>query len=315
MSATPAELSAFAKSKAASLGFSLCGITGPLPRRQTEFYDWWVSMGFGAGMQYLKRQRSRRKNIKALFPAARSVVVCAMRIPGAPPSPPADLGKRAYGKVARYAQNSDYHDRLLPLLQELGLALDNAAGTKGAMAYVDTGPLSERALGARAGIGWVGKHSLLINREEGSWFWLGEVITAADLAHDAPGTDHCGKCRRCVDACPTGAILEDLHAVDSRKCLSYWNIEHRGPIPPEMHQRMGNWLVGCDICQEVCPWNAHSERLGREAPQVEYLASDDLLALSPAQFEEAFRGKAAGRARLEGIQRNARIVKKNFEDA
>jgi epoxyqueuosine reductase len=310
-----AELSEFAKSKAASLGFALCGVTGTLPRRQTEFYEWWVSMGFAAGMHYLKRQRSRRKHIKALFPAAKSVLVCAMRFPGSPPNPPTDLGQRAYGKVARYAQNTDYHDRLLPLLQQLGEALDNAAGTKGALSYVDTGPLSERALGARAGIGWIGKNSLLIHREEGSWLWLGEVITAAELQHDAPGTDHCGKCRRCVDACPTGAILEEIRAVDSRKCLSYWNIEHRGEITPELHGLMGNWLLGCDICQEVCPWNAHSERNGRPAPQVDYLATDDLLALTPATFEERFRGRAEGRAKLEGLQRNARIVQKNFENS
>jgi epoxyqueuosine reductase len=313
LSASPEELSAFAKSKAASLGFALCGITGSLPRKQTEFYDWWVSMGYGAGMQYLKRQRNRRKNIKAVLPTARTVIVCAMRFPGAPPAPPADLGQRAYGKVARYAQHTDYHDKILPLLQALATALDNAAGTKGAVSYVDTGPLSERAFAARAGVGWVGKHSLVINREEGSWLWLGEVITAANLAHDAPAADHCGKCRRCVDACPTGAILEDLRAVDSRKCLSYWNIEHRGDIPIEFHPPMKDWLVGCDICQEVCPWNAQSERAGHAAPQVEYLAADDLLALTPEQFAARFRGRAVERARLEGIQRNASIVKRNFQ--
>jgi epoxyqueuosine reductase len=179
---------------------------------------------------------------------------------------------------------------------------------------VDTGPLSERAFAAQAGVGWVGKHSLLINREEGSWLWLGEVITRAELAPDAPSADHCGTCRRCVDACPTGAIVEGLRSVDSRKCLSYWNIEQRGEIPPELHRPMGSWLLGCDICQEVCPWNAQSERRGRAAPPVEYVAADDLLALSPPELEARFRGKAAERARAEGLRRNALIVKKNFED-
>ncbi|MGZ3650147.1 MAG: tRNA epoxyqueuosine(34) reductase QueG [Bdellovibrionota bacterium] len=310
---SPEELTSFAKAKAESLGFALCGVTGALPRRQTEFYDWWVNMGFGAGMNYLRTQKNRRKHIKALVPGANSVVVCAMRFPGGASGVPADSDSRAYGKIARYALHSDYHDRILPLLEDLALALDGAAGTRGARAYIDTGPLSERAFASRAGVGWVGKHSLLINREEGSWLWLGEVITAAKLAPDAPAADHCGKCRRCLDACPTGAIVEDLRTVDSRKCLSYWNIEHRGAIPGEFHKPMGDWLLGCDICQEVCPWNAQSERVGREAPPVEYVAADDLLALTPEQFAERYRGRAVARAKLEGLQRNAKIVKKNFE--
>lgn len=315
MSASAAELSAFVKAKASSLGFALCGITGALPRRQREFYDWWVGQGFGAGMHYLRTQRGRRKHIKALLPGAQSVVVCAMRFPGGSVEAPAD--GRLYGKVARYALHEDYHGQILPLLEQLALAIDGAAGVTGSLAYVDTGALSERAFAAEAGIGWVGKNSLLLNREEGSWFWLGEVITRATLEFDARAVDHCGKCRKCIDACPTGAILEDLRAVDSRKCLPYWNIEHRGAIPSELHGAMGEWLLGCDICQEVCPWNAQSLRSGRVGvgePPVEYIAVDEVLGLSVDGFKERFRGRAVERAKLEGLQRNARIVKKNLEE-
>lgn len=308
-----AALTSFAKQKALSLGFDLCGITGALPRKQTEFYEWWVGQGFGAGMHYLRAQQKRRRAIDVVLPGARSVVLCAMRIPAPEKPVPEDLGKRAYGKIARYAQHRDYHARLLPLLEQLALAIDGAAGTTNAHFYVDTGPLSERAFAARAGIGWVGKHSLIIHKEQGSWFWLGEVITRAELDHDEPATDHCGSCRRCLDACPTGAILEEIRAVDARKCLSYWNIEHRGEIPSELRRPMGDWLVGCDVCQEVCPWNAQSARRGRSEPTVEYVAVDDLLTMTPGEFAERFEGRAIERARLEGLQRNARIVKANFD--
>jgi len=313
---TPAELSAFVKEKAASLGFALCGVATSLPRRNPEFYDWWLGQGFAAGMHYLKTQKRRRKSFKALLPGAQSVVVLAMRFPGAPDSKPADHGTRAYGKVARYAQNQDYHDTILPLLEQLALALDGAAGTKGSLAYVDTGAISERAYATEAGLGWIGKHSLLINPEEGSWLWLGEVITTAVLAPDSPMADHCGKCRRCVDACPTGAILEGLRAIDSRKCLPYWNIEHRGAIPTEFHKPLGDWLLGCDICQEVCPWTSHSlkrARAGIGEPPVEYIAAEEILALDKEAFKTKYKGRALERAKLEGLQRNAAIVKENFD--
>lgn len=308
----PQELSAFAKETARALGFTLCGVTGALPRGRTEFYDWWVGQGYGAGMHYLRRQAKRRKSIEEVLPGAKSVIVVAMRYPGGENAPPADAATRAYGKMARYSLHRDYHDEILPLLEGLALAVDEAAGTAGARAYVDTGPLSERAFAQEAGLGWVGKHSLTIHREEGSWLWLGEVLTRAELALDAPATDHCGTCRRCLDACPTGAILEEIRAIDSRKCLPYWNIEQKGEIPAEIRGAMGHWLLGCDICQEVCPWNAQSARKGRPEPAVEYVAADEILAMDEAAFEARFSGRAAERAGLEGLKRNAEIVKENF---
>jgi epoxyqueuosine reductase len=308
---TPAELSAFAKAEASRLGFSPAGVSGPLARKNREFYEWWVHQGFGAGMHFLRRQQERRRSLEAILPGARSVVVCALPYPGgveAKPDVPA-------GKVARYALHDDYHDRLLPLLEELARRLDSAAGTEGALAYVDTGALNERALAEQAGLGWIGKNAMLIHPDQGSWFWLGEVITRADLAPDEPIADHCGKCRRCVEACPTGAILETLRAVDSRRCLSYWNIEHRGPIPEEFHRPMGEWLLGCDICQEVCPWNSHSLKRGRAeagAPPAEYIPLEEILSLEKEEFKSRFAKRAVSRAKLSGLQRNAAIVKKNL---
>jgi epoxyqueuosine reductase len=305
---SPSELSTFVKAEALSLGFSLCGISGAVPAGRVQFNEWWVNQGFGAGMFFLRTQLPRRASLEQVLPGARSAIVCALRFPGGVqvrPSEPA-------GKVARYALQDDYHDRLLPMLTSLAARLDGAAGVEGSLAYVDTGPLNERALAAAAGIGWVGKNAMLIHPEEGSWFWLGEVITRAELAMDEPMADHCGKCRKCLDACPTGAIIEELRAVDSRKCLSYWNIEHRGPIPAEFHQPMGEWLLGCDICQEVCPWNAHSVRKGRPEVAAEYIPLDEILGLEKDEFKARFARRAISRAKLDGLKRNAKIVAENL---
>lgn len=307
--------SSLVKQKALALGFHLCGVTGLLSRRNTEFHEWWVDQGFGAGMNFLRTQRERRKSLQEILPGAQAAVVVALRFPGAPDPLPEDFSTRAYGKIARYALHDDYHGRLLPLLEQLAKYIDTELNVEGSLAYVDTGAVSERALAEAAGIGWIGKNAMLIHPEEGSWFWLGEVITRAALEPDAPLADRCGTCRRCLDACPTGAILEDLRAVDSRKCLAYLNIEHRGPIPAEFHKPMGDWLLGCDICQEVCPWNGQAlrkARAGDGAPPVEYVPVDEILALTPEEFRARYKHRAVERARLAGLQRNAAIVKKNF---
>jgi epoxyqueuosine reductase QueG len=187
------------------------------------------------------------------------VVVCALRFPGR------SRGE-AHRPRARWARwpatpcTTTTTTGSFPLLEELARRIDSGGGVEGSLAYVDTGALSERAFAAEAGLGWVGKNAMLIHPEEGSWFWLGEVVTRASLAYRrAHGRPLRQSAAAAFDACPTGAILEERpRAVDSRKCLSYWNIEHRGPIPEEFHKPMGEWLLGCDICQEVCPWNAHS---------------------------------------------------------
>jgi len=306
------DLTSRVKAEAAGLGFTLCGISGPLKSGRSDFFDWWVDQGFGAGMFFLKRQKARRRDLDSILAGAKSVVVCAVRFPGVPnPAPPP---ASPHGKVARYVQAEDYHRGILPKLEELARKIDALAGTTESKAYVDTGAINERAYGAQSGIGWVGKNALLINPEEGSWFWIGEVVTRAELVPDGPMTDHCGKCRRCLDACPTGAILEDLRAIDSRKCLAYWNIEHRGPIPLEFHKPMGDWLVGCDICQEVCPWNAHSVKRGRAevgAPQPGYVPFAAFEKISDDEFRAQYRGSALSRPKLEGLRRNIAILSGN----
>lgn len=286
------------------------GVTSLPKRGHIEFNEWWVNQGYGADMNYLRTQLPRRKSIESVLSEAKSVVVCALRFPGGDSSLPIEES----GKVARYALQSDYHDRLLPMLKSLALHIDSTCQVEGSISYVDTGPLNERALGAQAGLGWIGKNSMLIHPEEGSWFWLGEVITRAKLEPDSPLPDHCGKCRKCIDACPTNAIFEDIRALDSRKCISYWNIEQKAAIPKEIATKMGDWLLGCDICQEVCPWNSHSLKKARKdigAPPVEWIPLDEILSLDAADFQTRFKGRAHSRAKQKGLERNARAIQKN----
>lgn len=301
------------KKKASDLGFSLCGITGAVAPGKIEFHEWWVDQGFGADMFFLRAQRQKRKSLENILPGAKSVVVCAMRFPGGQEEKPIVPS----GKIARYALHEDYHNTLLPKLKELASYIDEQCGCEGSLAYVDTGAISERALAAQAGLGWIGKNAMLIHPEEGSWFWLGEVITTASLEYETNLTaDRCGKCRKCIDACPTNAIFEEIRALDSKKCLAYLNIEHRGEIPTEFHKPMGDWLLGCDICQEVCPWNEHSLKKARQemgAPPVEYLPLDEILSLTKEEFDTKFKSRAVERAKHKGLQRNAKINLKNYK--
>ncbi|RZA06111.1 MAG: tRNA epoxyqueuosine(34) reductase QueG [Proteobacteria bacterium] len=313
----PELLSAAVKAEAARLGFAITGISAPLKSGRSDFFDWWVDQGFGAGMFFLKRQKARRRDLNSILAGAKSVVVCAIRFPGPGPEGPPPPPTEPTGKVARYVQAEDYHHEILPKLEALGRFIDQLAGTSESKAYVDTGAINERAYAAQGGVGWVGKNAMLIHPEEGSWLWLGEVVTRAELDPDRPMADHCGKCRRCLDACPTGAILEDLRAIDSRKCLSYWNIEHRGPIPKEFHKPMGEWLLGCDICQEVCPWNSHSLKKGRAgvgAPAPGRVTLRYIEELQDESFKAEFRNSAMSRPKLSGLKRNAEIVRGNLAD-
>lgn len=307
------ELTRRVKEEALRLGFSRVGVAPQVPQDRVDFYDWWVAQGFGADMGWLARHSEKKRDWTLLVPGARSALVCLLRYPGAPPpsAPPTE----PTGKLARYATGEDYHHVLQPILDQLAqyMIREGAAEAKG---FVDSGPVAERSLGALAGLGWIGKNSMLIHPDEGSWFWLGEVITSLELVPDAPIADHCGKCRRCVDACPTDAILVDKRAVDSRRCLSWLTIENRGPIPEEHHAAMGDWILGCDICQEVCPWNEHSLRRARSeigAPQPETVPLKKIDDLTQEDFKILFRDRAVGRPKREGLQRNAIIARKNWK--
>lgn len=328
-----AELKAFAKTQ----GFRLVGIADPDELPSLDFYDWWLDQGFAADMHFLRRQRSRRTSLRNIHPNLQSVIVCALPFPGsksqvnsAPEeSSEKDIGSEAksemtalasskLGKVAAYANGEDYHyvvrEKLDAIVEKLDSA-HNVAANQRSLAYVDTGAIPERSLGVLAGIGWIGKNSMLIHPEEGSWFWLGEILSSVRFEPDLPLPDRCGTCRRCIDACPTDAIIEGARTVDSRKCISYLTIEHKGDIPSHFHEPMGEWLLGCDICQDVCPWNQQSTRKARRQdgpPATERLPISELLTMQEPEFKKRFHRRAHTRPKLSGLQRNAKIVLENL---
>lgn len=273
-----------------------------------HLFSEWLDQGHQASMHYLARNREARTTPRTRFPWARSVIV--ITVPYAAERPPAMSGALS-SHVARYALGDDYHQVLDHILRNIEDRLHDLAPDATTRRYVDTGPLSDRAFGAQAGLGWIGRNSMLIDPEHGSWFFIGTLLTS--LRNDiraAEVADRCGDCTRCLDACPTAAILAN-RMVDSSRCISYATIEHRGPIDGHIAARLEGNAFGCDICQEVCPWNAiPTEHHPAFAPRESYRATPltDLLRFRQSEFSALFRKSAIKRARLDGMQRNAAII-------
>lgn len=310
-----ADLANRIKERARALGFSACGITTPEPPPHLTQFENWLHTGMHGSMHYLASEhaRTRRADPLLILPGCQSIIVLATNYyqgepPAAEPGPP-----RA--KVARYAWNEDYHHTLLVRMRALHAFIEEACGESVAQRmYADTGPLLERELAQRAGIGWIGKNTLLINPRAGSWTLLSEILLAWPLAADAPFVaDRCGSCTRCIDACPTQAILPNERSVDSRRCISYLTIEERGAIAPELRPALRDWVFGCDICQDVCPWNV---RFAQPTNDEAFLARSplpeprlpDLLLATAAQFSETYKGSPLKRAKRSGMARNAAVA-------
>ena len=242
------------KKQARALGFDLCGIAPAEAFPELAFLQGWLDRGYAGTMGYLPRSAERRSDVRRIVPSARSVIVTAtVYNTGEPYS--TERQDPTQGEVARYAWSEDYHDVLQRRLESLITWMSEQQSEPfEARPYVDTGPVQERVYAQYAGLGWIGKNSCIINPEVGSWILLGEIICSLPLAHDPPGFDQCGTCTLCLEACPTGAFAEP-HVLDARRCLSYLTIEYRAPIPHAHRDAVGNHIFGCDICQEVCPWN------------------------------------------------------------
>ena len=295
------------KEKAYELGFELAGIAPIAPSPEADFYPDWLERGFAGEMKYLERQAPSKMDPRSLLPGARSVIVCAMNYQTDRELTEFDP-ERAW--VSRYAWGEDYHAVLRARLEKLADWLRQAAGAGGRV-YVDTGPLLERVHAKYAGVGWFGKNTCIIDEKMGSWLFLGCILTDLETDYDLPAPDRCGSCTRCIDACPTDAILEP-YVLDSNRCISYLTIELRGAIPEDLREGVGHHLFGCDICQDVCPWNRRapiSTEPAFEAREALFRPElEQLLELDDEAWRALIRRTAMKRAKVGGLLRNLMVV-------
>jgi epoxyqueuosine reductase len=296
--------------RAEAAGFGLCGIASPAPHADAARYHAWVAAGAAGEMRYLTDYRADRRNNPAeLLPTVRSIVCVGMFYNGPEPkSTEFDEVGRAW--ISRYAWGDDYHEILKRRLDTLIRKLLEIQPFDYKIC-VDTAPLLERSYAREAGLGWIGKNTCLINQKMGSWFFLAEILTSLDLETGAPAPDRCGTCTRCIDACPTAALTPE--GLDGRLCISYLTIELHSTIPENLRPLMGNHVFGCDICQDVCPWNRKAPVTRDEAFAPRHFAPplERLAALTHAEFKEMFRGTPVERARYRGFLRNVCIAMGN----
>ena len=303
------KLAAELKRRAAELGFSLCGISPAVAPPGAARLDEWLAAGYAGQMRYLADRREAYSHPRYVLDGARSVVMLAMSYRTAEPVEP----RAGEGRVSRYAWgDADYHNLIRHRLNQLADFLCDCNPVAHARGVVDTAPLLEREFAQLAGLGWVGKNTLLLNRDEGSWFFLAALVTDIELKYDMPHeTDHCGTCRACLDACPTNAFPQP-YVLDASRCISYLTIELRETMPEELREGVGDWLFGCDVCQDVCPWNSRAP-LSREAVFAPGESSNpmDLISLfdlDDAAFRERFWRTPLWRPKRRGLLRNAAIV-------
>ncbi len=294
------------KNTAKEEGFDLVGIAGAkILDEESARLNEWLNRGYHGTMDWMERNFDKRSDPRKVLDGARSVI---------------SLGKNYYSpsdhaessaKISRYAWGDDYHAVIGALLKKYVRRLQLQFASSKFLYYCDTGPVMEKVWAQRAGIGWIGKHTNVINREIGSWVFLAEVITDLECEPDCAGVDHCGSCRKCIDACPTQAIVEP-YVLDANKCISFQTIENKGDeIPADLSSKLDNWVFGCDICQDVCPWNAKFQTPTDEPafdPRngVLNLKAEDIHLMNKDEFVERFRNSLVKRAKYEGLQRNAR---------
>jgi epoxyqueuosine reductase len=305
--------------KARQLGFILAGVTTPEPPPHLSTFENWLDRNHHGSMEYLasERARIRRANPREILPECKSILVLATPYPA--PDGKETEGQaeaRLTGQVAAYAQGSDYHEILPARMQELVQFIEDQVGDPVRhRCYSDTGPILERDLAQRAGIGWIGKNTCLIHPKHGSYFLLSEIFLDLELEPDSPFvTDHCGTCRRCIEACPTDCILPN-RTIDARRCISYLTIELKDDIPVELREKIGDWVFGCDICQMVCPWNRFAGT-GDSAFSRKTSAPSltEELSLTPEEFNQRFKGRPVKRAKRRGYLRNVAVALGNTGD-
>jgi epoxyqueuosine reductase len=311
------ELTVRVKAEARRLGFDLVGVTGPTPPPHLDVYHQWLDAGRHGNMAYLANERAvhMRSDPRLILPGCQSILVTAVSY--LPEEYPHE--RENAPRVASYAQGDDYHDVLIDRLKQVVIFIETQVGRPVPHhMYTDTGPLLEREFAQRSGLGWIGKNTCLIHSSRGSYLLLAELLLGIQLEPDAPfESDRCGTCSRCIDACPTSCILPD-RTIDARLCISYLTIEHKGVIPHELREKIGDWLFGCDICQQVCPWNRFTKPTKDPAFQPRSFLKptylERFLNLTPDSWKESLRGSPLLRPRRRGLLRNAAIVAGNNRD-
>jgi len=324
------EITATVTQAARDAGFDLVGIAPVEDAPELEYFPRWIAAGHAGEMKYLEARdeqgRLKRASLAHAAPWARSVVVCAINYNTAQPystqAPRGSTKNEARGWISRYAWGQqDYHDSVMPRLRQVEAAMKSACGSDDLITrcYVDTGPIVERVAAKYAGIGWIGKNTCIINQKMGSWFFLGVMLTSLELEPGLPAPDRCGTCTRCIDACPTDALIAP-YQLDSNKCIAYLTIEKRGELPQddELRSGIGRHIFGCDICQDVCPWNRKAPATNaaefQARPELVNPALDWLAEISAEEFRRTFRGSPVRRAKRAGLRRNAVIAIGNSGD-
>jgi epoxyqueuosine reductase len=298
---------AFIKSTAAELGFSFCGISkAEFLENEAPRVEEWLKRGYQGKMSYLENHFDKRLDPSLLVPGAKSVISLLFNY-----YPSKDLATESELRIAKYAYGEDYHFVVKDKLKLLVDKIRESIGDVNGRAFVDSAPVLERVWAQRSGLGWIGKNSLLINRQQGSFFFVAELIVDLDLDYDGPIKDYCGTCTACMDACPTDAIAEP-YVVDGSKCISYFTIELKEELPTDVKGKFENWIFGCDICQDVCPWNrfskAHNEQRFQPHPSLESMSANDWKEITEQVFQTIFKNSAVKRTRFEGLKKNIKFV-------
>ncbi|MAR84728.1 MAG: tRNA epoxyqueuosine(34) reductase QueG [Cytophagia bacterium] len=297
----------FIKTEAKKLGFSGCGISkARFLSEEAKNFEKWLSNGYQGSMSYLEKNIDKRLNPTILVPGSKSVISLAFNY-----FPPKKLIDNNNFIISKYAYGKDYHKVLKKKLKKLFFLMREKIGNIEGRVFVDSAPIHERAWAKLSGLGWVGKNSLLINKNQGSFFFLAEIICDLELEYDEPVLNRCGNCSRCIDACPTDAITK-AQVINAKKCISYLTIENKDNIPEELNDSMNNSIFGCDICQDVCPWNKNS----KPHEEIEFLPKKNLrklrkkdwVELTEETFDRIFEGSAIKRTKYKGLKRNIRAV-------
>ncbi len=297
----------FIKNKAKDLGFSSVGISKARHLHEEENkFEKWLSKGFQGSMNYLEKNFDKRLDPRKLVPGSKSIISLSYNY-----YPKKNIDKKNNFIISKYAYGKDYHKVIKKKLKILFRSIKEKIGDVEGRVFVDSAPVHERAWAKLSGLGWIGKNSLLINEKKGSYFFLAEIICDLDLEYDSPVANRCGKCTKCIDACPTDAITS-AQIINANKCISYLTIENKKEIPTELKNNLNDTIFGCDICQDVCPWNKfskpHKEESFNPKNELSSLKKTDWIELTEETFNKIFEGSAVKRAKYEGIIRNIKAA-------